>query len=505
MAIYPATPTILKNKGINSPGFLKTRQEVLALKEATVKLDERLRSYQNQCLNFMVNSKLKGLAIFDEQRLGKTPTVLSFLKLCCFSAIIIVPKSLLYNWYKEYKLWYNEDTLLIDKLDKQKRIEAYKNANKSGKSLIISYNTVSNDIDDLYKYANQDCIILDEAHRIRNLKKSRKYVPKEASAVLKLSRKCEYKIALSGTPSPNYADDIYGILAFLYPDIFTSYYNFVDYYFKKETIYKRNPYTGKVDTVEICKGKFQSGKKQELLEFLELISVQRKRKDVMEWLPRYNVKLERLQPTELQEEVHQSLINNMEYGEDIVCLSILELLTAQKQLTISPEVLGLDDIGSKFEYVLSYIDSHPEESIIVVSSLVRPLKMLQEKIKNAELELIIGDTSAQNRDRIKTKFQNKEIRLLLANLNVIKEGFTLDTADTIIFLDFSYVYTDNVQCMDRLVPVSADRVHDNQQQIILLALEGTVDDYIYQKVFIEKASSTTIVNDYEQFIKKEKN
>jgi SNF2 family DNA or RNA helicase len=84
---------------------------------------------------------------------------------------------------------------------------------------------------------------------------------------------------------------------------------------------------------------------------------------------------------------------------------------------------------------------------------------------------------------------------------VIKEGFTLDTADTIIFLNSSYIYTDNIQCMDRLVPVSQENVHKITQNIIILLAKDSIDEYIYDMVYNKKASSSDIVNNYKNYRK----
>jgi len=60
------------------------------------------------------------------------------------------------------------------------------------------------------------CSIVDEAHFLRN------YQSQQSKSVYTL-KDSEYKMALTGTPIVNHASDIFGILKFLQPDVYTSY------------------------------------------------------------------------------------------------------------------------------------------------------------------------------------------------------------------------------------------------------------------------------------------
>ena len=492
--ILPATPTALKRYGINSPKYLEIRNKLIKSKTTISGHNTRLREYQDYALNFLLQPEIKCKAIFDEQRLGKTPTTITYLKITKQNALMVTPKSLLYQWRTEYKEWNNDNILVIDGTI-AKRQKLYKQITKNT-SVLISYDTLKQDEDTLIKYTKYfDVIIIDEAHRIRNIKNSRKTQPKTVTSLLTISNKIEKRIALTGTPAANQSDEIYGILKFLFPDIFASYYYFRDMYFYTDDIYTSQ------NTITKCNGIFKPGMKQELLEFLDLISIQRKRKEVMKWLPKYDIQKIKLEFNKMQLEAYDSIKQYYEY-KDIICLSDLEQLTCLRQITNCPKVLDIPDNGSKFNYILDYIKDYPEESIIIVSTFTRPLQLLKQLLNKSEL--IIGETKSSKRELIKQQFQSKRLKLILANIAVVKEGFTLDTADTIIFIDSSYIYTDNIQCMDRLVPVSIDRVHDKTQKIILLLLENSIDEYVYDMVYVKKATSTDIINNYKKYIKETK-
>lgn len=492
--ILPATPTSLRKNGIISEKYNTIRNKIINAKTTTSGYNTKLRPYQDYALNFLLQPELKCKAIFDEQRLGKTPTTITYLKITNQNALIVTPKSLLYQWKTEYNEWYDNNVIVIDgNISKRQRL--YTKINKNT-SVLISYDTLKRDVDTLEKYTKYfNVIVIDEAHRIRNIKNSRKTQPKTVTALLSISNKIEKRIALTGTPAANQSDEIYGILKFLFPDIFASYYYFRDMYFYTDDVYTSR------STITKCNGIFRPGMKHELLEFLELISIQRKRKEVMKWLPKYDIQKVKLEFNKMQLEAYDSIKQYYEY-KDIICMSDLEQLTCLRQITNCPKVLNIDDLGSKFTFIDNYIKDYPEESIIVVSNFTKPLHILKEIYSNSKL--IIGETSSKDRESIKKAFQNKSINLIFANIAVIKEGFTLDTADTIIFIDSSYIYTDNIQCMDRLVPVSIERVHEKTQKILLLLLENSIDEYVYDMVYIKKATSTDIINNYKKYITERK-
>jgi SNF2 family DNA or RNA helicase len=168
---------------------------------------------------------------------------------------------------------------------------------------------------------------------------------------------------------------------------------------------------------------------------------------------------------------------------------------------VDPYCLGLNVDSNKIKFVQEYLQDNPNESIIIVSAFVKPLIHLKEVLKDYKTELMIGDTSAKQRQKIKEEFQNNKIQIILGNIQVIKEGLQLDKASTIIFLDSSLTYTDNLQTMDRFVPTTENRIHKEKQQVIRLISKGTVDEYLETMLYKEKASSADIINNYTKGLK----
>ena len=84
--------------------------------------------------------------------------------------------------------------------------------------------------------------------------------------------------------------------------------------------------------------------------------------------------------------------------------------------------------------------------------------------------------STKEKQRSVDQFQNGRSRILLANIEAAGTGFTLDKAQTTIFLDKHWNPAQNTQAEDRMVPVSKDRVH--KMDVISLVAKDTYDEII---------------------------
>jgi SNF2 family DNA or RNA helicase len=108
--------------------------------------------------------------------------------------------------------------------------------------------------------------------------------------------------------------------------------------------------------------------------------------------------------------------------------------------------------------------------------------------------LLTGEQTQAEKQRNIDRFQNKEVRVLLANIKAGGVGFTLDRADTIIFADRSYNPVDNEQAADRFIPTRKD-VEYGAKQIIDLTMAGSVEVGI-NKLLRDKQNIISYVNTY---------
>ncbi|CCE63956.1 hypothetical protein TPHA_0G01190 [Tetrapisispora phaffii CBS 4417] len=181
-----------------------------------------LRDYQIQGLNWLISlyeNKLSGI-LADEMGLGKTLQTISFLGYLRYHKqvdgpfLVIVPKSTLDNWRREFKKWTPDVNAVILHGDKEKRHDILQNRVLQAKFdvLITSYEMIIKEKNVLKKVA-WEYIVIDEAHRIKNEQSS-------LSQIIRLfySRN---RLLITGTPLQNNLHELWALLNFLLSDVFS--------------------------------------------------------------------------------------------------------------------------------------------------------------------------------------------------------------------------------------------------------------------------------------------
>lgn len=445
-----------------------------------------LRAYQNQDANYLVQ---RGSSlILNEPRTGKTPMTIKVMQaLGKCRNIVICPSSLVLNWAKEFKQWYPECMVFAVNGTKKQRQEIYKlyddTSSKYSKVLIISKDTwkLEKELHD-WKF---DVAIVDEAHFLRNWKST------QSQAIFKLQ--ADVKYALTGTPAVKHGSDVYGLLHFVNPEAFPSYWQFTDRYWEIND-------NGWGKDVGVAKKK----REEELRTLMALNSVQRKRKEVMQWLPEQTrqtigVHMDKKQ-TKLYDQMFDTFMATDGTDDDVVevdTMNKLSQLLRLRQLCLDPRLLGFNVVGTKTTALLDFADSMLEPFVVMTtfSSYFDIVKPELEKL-GKKVEIIDGSVSKANRQRIVEKFQRGEIDVLLANIIAAGTGLTLDRADTIVFLDKDYNPANNEQAEDRIVPTTKERLHPIN--IITFVVAGTVDERV-NEILERKEDLTKLINKPEVF------
>lgn len=455
---------------------LQARQKLLDLKRLDdCEGDPRLRPYQRVDVNYL--KQIGSAGIFNEQRTGKTPTTLVLMEEMGFKRVLIVaPATLLINWKEETFLWTNREAIVLTGTKRQ-REKLYKIVQQMENTcMIISYETLRNDLQTVLKLGRFDAMIVDEAHRLRSLIKGRR-ASAVSRAVRKVGKHAKYRYALTGTPTVREGSEIWGILNFLYPDRFPGYWQFVDRYFEKD-------FNG--FGVEV--GGYK--REEELQEILAVASVNRKRKDVMKWLPEKQYQTINLEMNRKQAKIYNDVKDTFVYEDKIDAPSVLAQLIRLRQLTTCPSLLVEGVQSEKEKFILEWIDDNPNDNVVIFSTFSSYLKQLQKKIKGSVM--ITGEVSKNDRDKAVKAFQAGKAKVLLANIKAAGTGLTLDRAETVIFLDKEYNPSDNEQAEDRIVPVSKERNHN--MHVISLVMKDTIDEMI-NDLLERKVDITKVVND----------
>jgi SNF2 family DNA or RNA helicase len=501
--VFPTTNTLIKHFNIHPSNMveLETKQQKKLEELPDYESINKLREYQTEDVKFLGARLAAGC--FNEQRTGKTPTSLSTMKVKTVTKLLIIaPASTLYTWAEECHNWWFEDlpAVVVDGTA-AKRKEIIEHWTEG--ALIISYEclretqrTVRNewgDIQEIYstgdlayikKHKDIQGVILDEAHRIKNHKS------KQASALFSLSY-IPHRLALTGTPAPGKQHEIFSILHWLYPKIFTGYWRFIDYYFTQYEEYNAN---GKYKVI----GTFKPGKAKELQEFLDIISTRRLRSSVMSWLPEKDKQIIKLPLTKEQDKYIQELNNYFEVdGTDVNAVNILAKLMKIRQVLLAPQVLGLKGKSPKAEWIKQYLEDYPDKKVLIFSNFTEWLKLLGEEL-NCD-NFIIGETSKARREELKNAFQSGKIRLLLINIKAGKEGITLDSADVAIFTDKYPPVGDILQAEDRFVATTKDKLNTGHTIIDLVMADSYEVNIL--RMLENNASEVDIINNYIKYLK----
>lgn len=430
--------------------------------------DARLRPYQAVDISIIKDNPV--LAIFNEQRTGKTPTILKALN-GLKKGLIVCPSSLKLNWLKEMNEWHDNKGIVITG-SKPKRLKTY--AAITDETIIISYETLRADINDILKHFKAfNYLIVDEAHRLRN------YKTLQSKALYKVRKLCNRVYPMTGTPAVNHPADVLGILRLMYPAKYSSYWQFVERYF---TVI--DGYYGKDVNA------LREDRKAEFNELLYTHSLQRKRRDVMKWVPKVSKRIIELEPSAKQNTMFNEIIKkNMIMGEDIP--NAITKLTRLRQVCVDPNYFGVDAPTPKIEFIMQYLEDN-DDSVIIFSTMTQTLKRLHEAIPGSML--LTGEQSTEEKQFAVSQIQAGHSRVLLANIKAGGMGFTIDKADTIIFLDKSYTPDENDQASDRFIPVNPQATY-GAKQIISLVVKGSVEPKIEQ-MLEDKIDIIKYVNDY---------
>lgn len=449
-------------------------------------MNKKLRPYQEEDMVFL--SQVNTAGVLNEQRTGKTPTILKTLEKKNIKKVIIVcTATTLYQWAQEFEDWLGRSCVVVAGTPKQRQtaLDNWTDGAVISYDLLKTTKNKQGYVTEILK-RNPEAVIIDEAHRIKNHKSA------TAEAIFRLIQ-IPVRYALTGTLAHGKQHEIYSILHFLFPSRFTSYWNFIGEFFKKD---RKTVWSTGRSYIEIG-GFITRAKELQLQMFLQKHCTQRKRKDIMPWLPDKEYKQVLLPPTKEQKKYLKELKDYFETG-DVVTQGVLDRLIRYRQICLDPTLIGLKGKSPKLEWLKQYIKDYPGEPTIVFSKFTSFIHKIEEELKGYNFKTIVGATPAKERYEIVQDFQNGKIDMLLINIDAGKEGLTLDRATTIIFTDKYPPAGDIQQAEDRFVATTKDKA-DKTHTIIELIMKGTYDEKLY-KLVKQRAEETDVLNDYKKYL-----
>lgn len=196
------------------------------------KNSNRLREYQLEGMNWLLFNwyNRKNCILADEMGLGKTIQSIAFLSEIFVRGIhgpflIIAPLSTITNWEREFRTWTEMNAIVyhgsqISRQMIQQYEMVYRDAQGNPLSGVFKFHVVITTFEMILadcpelKKIHWSCVIIDEAHRLKN----RNCKLLEGLKLMAL----EHKVLLTGTPLQNSVEELFSLLNFLEPSQFPS-------------------------------------------------------------------------------------------------------------------------------------------------------------------------------------------------------------------------------------------------------------------------------------------
>jgi hypothetical protein len=333
-----------------------------------------------------------------------------------------------------------------------------------------------------------DLVLCDEAHRIkdpdaqwsRNIKKLQ----------------TRFKHIMTGTGFVNNPSEIWSLLNFLFPKVYSNRDKFRNYYCDIQI----DPYTGYQKIVGVKPGMED--------EFRNLVNRVGVRRTMIEVFPDIKEPIEtvvpvRLNPTQrkMYDDIAQTLQTMDQKGELLHSPNVLSMLNRLRQICVAtPEVVEdyydpieerriikvrLVEPSSKLNAAMEIIeglewDAERKDQVVVFSNFRDPLSLLEKRLERAKIPYMrmLPEHNEQKRYKMwHDIWPSKEHQVFLSTLKLGAESINLSSAHRAIFLDQDWSPVPNKQARGRLYRPG----QTGACQFIYIRGEDSVDHYVLEK------------------------
>ncbi|MCU0441246.1 MAG: DEAD/DEAH box helicase [Bacteroidia bacterium] len=337
------------------------------------------------------------------------------------TSLIIVPNSLVYNWYNEArKFTPNLNVHIYTGINREKNVQLFQKYD-----LIIStYGTIRVDID-IVKEMKFNYIILDESQSIKN--------PQSQSSKAVKQLKASNRLVLTGTPIENSVQELWSQLAFINPGLVGSLQSFSEQF-----------------VVPIEK-QHDVGKMQQLKAIIKPFVLRRTKNQVAEELPPKIEQVVYCSMTEEQAEAYETvksyfrneiLKSIKEFGIAKSQMALLQGLTKLRQIANHPKLSNNEFVGQsgKFDEIIARTETAHSEGhkVLLFSQFVKQLEIYRKHFdeKNIAYCYLDGSMTNEQRQKVVNEFQsNASITYFLISLKAGGLGLNLTTADYVFIID----------------------------------------------------------------------
>ena len=461
---------------------------------------------------------------------GKTSTVLAafhYLKTCAIdskhvdSLVVIGPLAAFLAWKSDFKECFGREPkyIALGGGDKSYTDASFRVSKIDADLVLISYGSVPGHLDDIkILLRNNRCmLVLDEAHRIKNVEQSE---GSWSNSIMQLAPLAKSRVVLTGTPAPNSYVDIYNLFDFIWPSK-----NIVGFSISQLNNMSGNRHDARVD---------------DLINNISPFFIRIKKKDLHLPSPQFfDPILVNMSP--IQDRIYEELLkiaaNRLERNEQPV-FSRSSIAIRLRQAASNPALLAKpiresldiedpsdvnfeDDVETK-DALLSIIDNYSITEIpnkfIFALELVKRIIDKSEKIivwcefidtcdrlscyfaeNGVANKILYGKTPQEEREEIVTTFKNPnnfDYQVVIANPHAVGESISLHTAcHNALYYEQGFNAGVYMQSKDRI-----HRVGLSPNDVIsyfYLQSTGTVEELIHTRVLEKEQRMLEIVEKEE--------
>ncbi|OYU95014.1 MAG: helicase SNF2 [Bacteroidetes bacterium B1(2017)] len=398
------------------------------------------------------------------------------------TSLIIVPNSLVFNWYNEARKFTPGIKILV-----YTGINRIKNAKYFVKyDLVIStYGTVRVDID-IFKEFMFNYIILDESQAIKNAQSQ----VSKAVKLLHASR----RLVLTGTPIENSVQELWSQLSFVNPGLLGSLQSFSERFVL--------PIERQKDVMKM----------QQLKAIISPFILRRTKDQVATDLP---AKMEQVVYCQMSEEQNEAYEKVKSYYRNEIIKAIRDLgvnrsqftllqgLTKLRQIANHPLLINPDFVGEsgKFKEVTYMAQTALAEGhkVLMFSQFVSQLEIYRKWFETQHIPYCYLDGSMTNeaRQNMVNKFQQGNTPFFLISLKAGGFGLNLTSADYVFLIDPWWNPAVERQAIDR-----AHRIGQTQNVFIYKFItKDSVEEKILALQEKKKLLADNIIETDESIIK----
>lgn len=474
-----------------------------AIKEDTVMVFDKnpfyivngeMRDYQVRGLNWLVSLHHNGIngILADEMGLGKTLQTISMLgymkhyKNLASPHLVIVPKSTLKNWMNEFAKWCPSIVTCCIIGDEKERSDVIQNVILPQKfdvccttyEMVLKVKTQLKKL--VWKY-----IIIDEAHRIKNEKSKLSEVVREI--------KSKNRLLITGTPLQNNLHELWALLNFLLPDMFSSSEDF-DSWFTDGSV------LGNADIIS------------RLHKVLQPFLLRRIKSDVEKsLLPKKEVKiyvgLSKMQ-REWYTKVLMKDIDVINGAGKVEKARLMNILMHLRKAANHPYLFDGAEPGPPYTTDQHLVDNSGKmivldkllaklkeqgSRVLIFSQFSRILDLLEDYCwwRQYQYCRLDGNTAHVDRQEAIDAFNAPESEKFIFMLTTRAGGLgiNLATADVVVIFDSDWNPQSDLQAMDR-----AHRIGQKKQvRVFRLITENTVDERIIERAEVKLRLDSIVI------------